>query len=205
MVSGLIFYSRGLLFKTVFFILFSSRLFFYSKLLFWCSVILCSVVLFWCWRKEKKRNGILLKNSMVFFWRIQRKAVRKEMVFFWRIQRKEKKTPGVVLLFCCSVVVLFCCSVVLLFCCCVVLLFCCSVVLKRKHQKKRKHQNEKPQKAFLMLWFYSRETVLNRNGLKKKKESIQPQVPLRLPCYDFTSVTTPTVVHDLAIRTVKTR
>ena len=40
---------------------------------------------------------------------------------------------------------------------------------------------------------------------KKKKESIQPQVPLRLPCYDFTSVTTPTVVHDLAIRTVKTR
>jgi hypothetical protein len=27
-------------------------------------------------------------------------------------------------------------------------------------------------------------------------ESIQPQVPLRLPCYDFTSVTNPTVVHD---------
>jgi hypothetical protein len=32
-------------------------------------------------------------------------------------------------------------------------------------------------------------------------ESIQPQVPLRLPCYDFTSVTNPTVVHDYKART----
>jgi len=27
-----------------------------------------------------------------------------------------------------------------------------------------------------------------------KKESFQPQVPLRLPCYDFISVTIPTVL-----------
>ena len=27
-----------------------------------------------------------------------------------------------------------------------------------------------------------------------RKEVIQPQVPLRLPCYDFTPVTDPTVV-----------
>ena len=28
-----------------------------------------------------------------------------------------------------------------------------------------------------------------------RKEVIQPQVPLRLPCYDFTPVTEPTVVR----------
>ena len=33
------------------------------------------------------------------------------------------------------------------------------------------------------------------------KEVIQPQVPLRLPCYDFTPVTNPTVVSaPLAVR-----
>ena len=30
-----------------------------------------------------------------------------------------------------------------------------------------------------------------------RKEVIQPQVPLRLPCYDFTPVTDPTVVSCL--------
>ena len=30
-----------------------------------------------------------------------------------------------------------------------------------------------------------------------RKEVIQPQVPLRLPCYDFTPVTEPTVVGCL--------
>ena len=30
-----------------------------------------------------------------------------------------------------------------------------------------------------------------------RKEVIQPQVPLRLPCYDFTPVTEPTVVSCL--------
>ena len=31
-----------------------------------------------------------------------------------------------------------------------------------------------------------------------RKEVIQPQVPLRLPCYDFTPVTEPTVVGCLS-------
>ena len=31
-----------------------------------------------------------------------------------------------------------------------------------------------------------------------KKEVIQPQVPLRLPCYDFTPVAKPTVVACLS-------
>jgi hypothetical protein len=33
--------------------------------------------------------------------------------------------------------------------------------------------------------------------LKSRKEVIQPQVPLRLPCYDFTPVADPTVVACL--------
>ena len=36
---------------------------------------------------------------------------------------------------------------------------------------------------------------LTRNILRK--EVIQPQVPLRLPCYDFTPVADPTVVRCL--------
>ena len=34
-------------------------------------------------------------------------------------------------------------------------------------------------------------------GYILRKEVIQPQVPLRLPCYDFTPVTEPTVVRCL--------
>ena len=38
-------------------------------------------------------------------------------------------------------------------------------------------------------------SVLNLNPwFLLRKEVIQPQVPLRLPCYDFTPVTNPTVV-----------
>ena len=35
------------------------------------------------------------------------------------------------------------------------------------------------------------------NVSKSRKEVIQPQVPLRLPCYDFTPVADPTVVVRL--------
>ena len=38
------------------------------------------------------------------------------------------------------------------------------------------------------------------NGLEfllRRKEVIQPQVPLRLPCYDFTPVADPTVADSL--------
>ena len=36
-----------------------------------------------------------------------------------------------------------------------------------------------------------------RDGIVLRKEVIQPQVPLRLPCYDFTPVADPTVVACL--------
>ena len=36
-----------------------------------------------------------------------------------------------------------------------------------------------------------------RSGSDLRKEVIQPQVPLRLPCYDFTPVADPTVVSCL--------
>ena len=36
-------------------------------------------------------------------------------------------------------------------------------------------------------------------GLILRKEVIQPQVPLRLPCYDFTPVAKPTVVACLLL------
>jgi hypothetical protein len=39
--------------------------------------------------------------------------------------------------------------------------------------------------------------ALAQYGTFLRKEVIQPQVPLRLPCYDFTPVTEPTVVSCL--------
>ena len=36
-----------------------------------------------------------------------------------------------------------------------------------------------------------------QSGFNLRKEVIQPQVPLRLPCYDFTPVADPTVVSCL--------
>ncbi len=41
-------------------------------------------------------------------------------------------------------------------------------------------------------------SALSRRILRK--EVIQPQVPLRLPCYDFTPVADPTVVSCLLLR-----
>ena len=37
----------------------------------------------------------------------------------------------------------------------------------------------------------------SKNNLVLRKEVIQPQVPLRLPCYDFTPVADPTVADSL--------
>jgi hypothetical protein len=42
----------------------------------------------------------------------------------------------------------------------------------------------------------SRDAKRSARGILRK-EVIQPQVPLRLPCYDFTPVTEPTVVGCL--------
>ena len=43
----------------------------------------------------------------------------------------------------------------------------------------------------------ARLTALSADILRK--EVIQPQVPLRLPCYDFTPVAKPTVVACLSL------
>ena len=45
------------------------------------------------------------------------------------------------------------------------------------------------------LFFETNFKALSANILRK--EVIQPQVPLRLPCYDFTPVAEPTVVGCL--------
>ena len=42
------------------------------------------------------------------------------------------------------------------------------------------------------------EQVQDAFGQILRKEVIQPQVPLRLPCYDFTPVAKPTVVACLS-------
>jgi hypothetical protein len=52
------------------------------------------------------------------------------------------------------------------------------------------------------MFFGADEALSRRNGQDAfgqilRKEVIQPQVPLRLPCYDFTPVADPTVVACL--------
>ena len=41
--------------------------------------------------------------------------------------------------------------------------------------------------------------IIDQNSytLLPRKEVIHPQLPLRMPCYDFTLITNPTVVPDL--------
>ena len=48
-----------------------------------------------------------------------------------------------------------------------------------------------------VLWTGGRQRELNLSAMILRKEVIQPQVPLRLPCYDFTPVADPTVVGCL--------
>jgi hypothetical protein len=52
--------------------------------------------------------------------------------------------------------------------------------------------------------FFGRREALSSQGPDAfepilRKEVIQPQVPLRLPCYDFTPVAKPTVVACLLL------
>ena len=51
------------------------------------------------------------------------------------------------------------------------------------------------------MFFGQEEALSDRNrtlsAIILRKEVIQPQVPLRLPCYDFTPVSKPTVVACL--------
>ena len=48
-----------------------------------------------------------------------------------------------------------------------------------------------------LLAYYTRTTCCEFSLSALVKEVIQPQVPLRLPCYDFTPVIDPTVVIAL--------
>ena len=47
------------------------------------------------------------------------------------------------------------------------------------------------------------ELVKARKAFLLRKEVIQPQVPLRLPCYDFIPVTTHTVGHNNCVLRVQ--
>jgi hypothetical protein len=54
-----------------------------------------------------------------------------------------------------------------------------------------------------LLFFFSTVDKCERSALRhiSRKEVIQPHLPIRLPCYDFTPVTNPTVVSaPLAVK-----
>ena len=52
--------------------------------------------------------------------------------------------------------------------------------------------------ALPLRYLSALEAYIAANNILRK-EVIQPQVPLRLPCYDFTPVTEPTVVGCLLL------
>ena len=58
---------------------------------------------------------------------------------------------------------------------------------------------ERETKTAALRHFYDEPVDVRENAwrLILRKEVIQPQVPLRLPCYDFTPVADPTVVACL--------
>ena len=51
-----------------------------------------------------------------------------------------------------------------------------------------------------VLWIGGGARERVQSAMILRKEVIQPQVPLRLPCYDFTPVADPTVVGCLLLR-----
>ncbi len=59
------------------------------------------------------------------------------------------------------------------------------------------HLSYKPIKVFLLVTFYQTICVDTAQCVSLGKEVIQPQVPLRLPCYDFTPVMNHKVVSAL--------
>gem|GEM_PF-3472342 len=46
-------------------------------------------------------------------------------------------------------------------------------------------------------WFEKLTVVNNSAPILPRKEVIHPQLPLRMPCYDFVPITSPTVIPDL--------
>ena len=68
-------------------------------------------------------------------------------------------------------------------------------------KEKRNEDGGEPQNALEVLRPRGLSKSISRIGFRRcptrsilRKEVIQPQVPLRLPCYDFTPVADPTVV-----------
>ena len=73
-----------------------------------------------------------------------------------------------------------------------------SSAIARKEKEKRRRRSSACRS--LTGFFCSKKRSIRskpREVLYLRKEVIQPQVPLRLPCYDFTPVTEPTVVGCL--------
>ena len=73
-----------------------------------------------------------------------------------------------------------------------------SSAFARKEKEKRRRRSSACRS--LTGFFCSEERSIRsklREVLYLRKEVIQPQVPLRLPCYDFTPVADPTVVACL--------
>ncbi len=62
-------------------------------------------------------------------------------------------------------------------------------------ERRKEERETKTAASRSFLWSSNRLVRAWRNILRK--EVIQPQVPLRLPCYDFTPVADPTVVACL--------
>jgi hypothetical protein len=59
------------------------------------------------------------------------------------------------------------------------------------------HLSYKPAEIFTAVYFYQTICVDTAKQVLSGKEVIQPQVPLRLPCYDFTPVMNHKVVSAL--------
>ena len=68
---------------------------------------------------------------------------------------------------------------------------------KLKEKRRRRHSACRSLTGFFVLKRGRYEARKPREVLYLRKEVIQPQVPLRLPCYDFTPVAEPTVVACL--------
>ena len=86
-----------------------------------------------------------------------------------------------------------------------------SMIWKKERRRRRRPANAAFDFGRVILKRLTRHIDLNErmakpsvlrplsSVLRSRKEVIQPQVPLRLPCYDFTPVADPTVVACLLL------
>lgn len=69
------------------------------------------------------------------------------------------------------------------------------------HRRRRARERRLPSPSFTQtqLFLFECEAVSNQNTQEAldlpEKEVIQPHLPVRLPCYDFTPVTRPSLRH----------